>query len=123
MRKIFLTLIISIQFLCLQTAKAQIPPVSDSAWVKQTALCEGFDSLGLRTSKWEIFDYINTSWEPSREQTAFISGNVTFTGSTMKIKVDTLVPYKTIGGTKYYYQGGQIQANDTSSYKYGYLEY
>ena len=94
---------------------AQIP-VNDPGWILKPTLSEGFNSAGLDSNKW----WIKTDPDNSHF-TLDYSRNVTFTGTTIKIKVDTLYPAVLVDTTYYHYQGGAI-GTVWWDYQYGYLE-
>ena len=108
----------------IQHIKAQIPS-NDAAWVKNTSLSINFDSTALN-SHWQMDT--STILEPNHVLDT--SSNISFTGTSVKIKLDTLIPthiYKVpngSGGFTYdtcYFTGGLIKSN-LSNYSFGYLE-
>lgn len=113
----------------LQIAKGQIPS-NDSAWVKQTTLSDEFnesylDTVNLWTHANFWWPFADVGW-PGDGASLNYTHNVIMTGTTLKLKLDTLSPNvlekNYCGDSVYYaYQGERIWSK-TASYKYGWLE-
>jgi len=108
-------LIMLLAFLLVQVAKAQIP-TEDLGWIKDTTYSDDFSGTSLKTYKWTVADSV-----PDHGLEMMFKRNVTVSGGTVKIKVDTLDPNRTYGGTTYKYQSGTFRLNAASA-KFGYLE-
>lgn len=118
---------VSIIFLGIQIAQSQIP-VNDPAWHLQTSASEEFNSSLDFTNKW----YNQYPFGPLNNGAEYnYPANLIQTGTTLKIKADTLVPsvlvqpssYDTIpeNGVTYVYQGGALWSRSTA-YHFGYIE-
>lgn len=123
---------------------AQVPS-NDSAWIIQTSLSDEFNSAYIDSaSKWykHYGNFISTNPDITLANGAELnfSRNLIMTGSTLKIKADTLSPNITVtdtnklvygysvpigGGMRgpltFAYQGGVLVSQSTN-YKFGYLE-
>jgi len=110
-----------------QMAKSQIP-ANDPAWHLQTGSSEEFNSSLDFTNKW----YNQYPFGPLNNGAEYnYPANLIQTGTTLKIKVDTLVPSVHHSpsvyadpdylGVTYVYQGGAIWSR-SKDYHFGYLE-
>jgi beta-glucanase (GH16 family) len=110
-----------------QTAQSQIP-VNDPAWHLQTGSSEEFDSNLDFINKW----YNQYPWGPLNNGAEYnYPANLIQTGTTLKIKADTLVPSVHVSpsiyanpeslGVTYVYQGGALWSR-SKVYHFGYIE-
>lgn len=114
-------------FLGIQIAKSQIP-VNDPAWHLQDSASEEFNSNLDFTIKW----YNQYQFGPLNNGAEYnYPANLIQTGTTLKIKADTLVPsvhhspsdyaYPDSSGVTYVYQGGALWSR-SNTYHFGYIE-
>lgn len=121
-------LIVFFMLLNFKYSKAQIP-VNDAGWQFQSARSDSFNSGSLDQNKWWTDNIGVNTWAAEIDKKV----NLSFTGTSMKIKADTLVPDTLIQpsswndtasvGVYYAHQGGNIQSTGVpNAYKFGYLE-
>lgn len=130
-----------ITFLILQIAKAQLP-VNDASWHLHPGMSDEFNAANINTALWDTTYNFWTGSVLSNVANGAewdFSSNLIMTGTTLKIKADTLSPnhvstwgnfpdygYGTTGQSlTYAYQGGVIKSKDApldTLYSFGYVE-
>ncbi len=109
--------------------KSQIPPIADPAWIIQTSTSEEFDSPLNFATKW----FNQYPWGPINNGAEYnYTTNLIETGTSLKIKADTLIlsilphfpsyysnPYS--AGVTFNHQGGVLQSRNYD-YHFGYIE-
>lgn len=135
MKNIFFIISIVALLFASQKAKAQLP-VNDAGWILQDGtggtlnLSDEFNGSSLDGTKWYASDSFPISVDPVMAFNRPNHNNITFSGTAVTLKADTLVPARTHtistsgGGTTTltcHYQGSLFQSNNFS-FKYGYLE-
>jgi beta-glucanase (GH16 family) len=116
MLKIKTTLLCAILFSLVQMIKAQIPNNDPLSWVTQSQSDDFGTSLSSKW--WTENNMAGHGWSVQK------TSNISFTATTLKIKVDTLIPSEYYAGSTYgtyYYQSGTVVSN-LKDFKYGYLE-
>ncbi|MHB8261854.1 MAG: glycoside hydrolase family 16 protein [Bacteroidia bacterium] len=137
-----LIVLLTAMLICTKQIKAQLP-VNDTAWVLHTAMSDEFNESSINTTLWDTtycyWDTINHTCNNVNNGAEWDFGrNISMTGTTVKIKADTLNPNKVAAsGTfpldnysyaghsrTYAYQGGVIHTDVSRDtlYTYGYVE-
>ena len=110
--------------------KAQIP-VNDSAWIKQTSFSDEFNASYLDTT--HLWAHGFEGWQGDGAA-VYYTTNLSFTGTTLKIKCDSLPPSKWVtkkdktkslfpdSMVSYAYTGDRIWTDTNHLIKYGYIE-
>jgi beta-glucanase (GH16 family) len=128
MKKVFNILLF---FVCFNFLKAQIP-INDPAWILQTSASEEFNAPLDTVNKW----YPRYAWGWLNNGAEYnYPANLIQTGTTLKIKADTLTSGVTYTpsiwastpsvGVTYAYQSGAISTRPSGGqelYKFGYIE-